>query len=461
MNDTKMDSLRAMDCVFYRNINKVYPVIDHGQGICLYDVDGNEYLDFGAGIAVVNIGYSVPEVIQAMTEQSKRASFIYSAPFTNEPQIRLSKKIIDLAPKDMAKVIFISGGSEAIETAIKLARQYHLEKGNESKYRIVARWTSYHGNTLGALSASGRTLWREYFTPYLQNFIHIYPPYCYRCPYGRQYPECGITCAHELERVIKYESARYISAFIAEPVIGTSATGVTPPPEYYPIIREICDRYDILFICDEVISGLGRTGAGFGIEHWGVSPDIIVTGKGLGGGYTPLAAVIVSESVFDTFASGTRGHTQGYTYAGNPLSAAIGLSVLDYVETHRLIERVSNMEAYLRKKLDELKLLGIVGDVRGKGFLFGVEFVESQTTKAPFPKEYELTRRIVEAALERKLMVIGGMGGMVDGVLGDHLQITPSFIITEKEIDRAVDTLADSIEQVKKDLNIQHGSYSG
>ncbi len=237
-------------------------------------------------------------------------------------------------------------------------------------------------------------------------------------------------------------------------MIGTSAAGVTPPSEYYPLVREICDKYDILFICDEVITGFGRTGAYFGINHWNVKPDIIVTGKGLGGGYTPLAAVVVSEEIYETFANGTGSHTQGYTYAGNPLSAAVGLAVLDYVETHGLVERVAKMERYLKEKLEGLKDLGIVGDVRGKGFLFGVEFVQNRKEKTPFPKEFELTRRIVDAALERGLMVVGGMGGMVDGVLGDHLQITPAFIITQEEIDRAVEILRDATRQVMKDLGV-------
>jgi adenosylmethionine-8-amino-7-oxononanoate aminotransferase len=203
-----------------------------------------------------------------------------------------------------------------------------------------------------------------------------------------------------------------------------------------------------------VITGFGRTGANFGIDHWNTRPDIIVTGKGVGGGYTPLAAVLLGKKIYETFAEGTAGHTQGYTYAGNPLSAAIGLAVLDYVDTNGLIERVAKMEGYLRDKLEGLKSLGIIGDVRGKGFLFGVEFVQDPGTKAPFPGKYGLTQRIVEAALEKKLMVIGGLGGMIDGVLGDHLQITPSFVISEEEIDKAVGILHDAIGQVIKDLNI-------
>jgi len=457
MADSTRDDLRMIDHVFYRDLKRTYPLIDRGQGVHLYDREGNEYLDFGAGIAVVNIGYGVPEVVQAMEVQARKASFIYSAPFTSEPLISLSKKIIDLSPEGMAKVVFVSGGSEAVETAIKLARQYHLECGRESKYRVIARWTSYHGNTLGALSASGRTLWRDYFMPYLQDFPHICAPYCYRCPHDREYPGCGVACAYELERVIRREGEKHITAFIAEPVIGTSAAGVTPPPVYYPIVREICDRYDVLFICDEVITGFGRTGVNFAIDHWGTKPDIIVTGKGLGGGYTPLAAVIVSEGIYEAFLMGSGSHTQGFTYAGNPLSAAIGLAVLDYMERNDIIQRVAGLERHLRRKLEGFADLGIVGDVRGKGFLFGVEFVQNLQQRTPFPRELQLARRIVDAALERRLMVIEGMGGMVDGVLGDHLQITPSLTITEEEIDRAVDILRESIQQVMADLGIGVG----
>ncbi|MBC7234777.1 MAG: aminotransferase class III-fold pyridoxal phosphate-dependent enzyme, partial [Chloroflexi bacterium] len=293
-----------------------------------------------------------------------------------------------------------------------------------------------------------------HFTPLLLDFPHINPPYCYRCPYGRAYPECGVACAWELERTIQLEGPSSIAAFIAEPVIGTSAAGVTPPPEYYGIVRDICNRYDVLFISDEVITGFGRTGANFGIDHWGVVPDMIVTGKGVGGGYSPLAAVIVSETIYETFARGSGTHTQGYTYAGNPLSAAVGLAVLEFVEKNGLVARIARLESYLREKLASLRETGIVGDVRGKGFLMGVEFVRDLETKAPFPLDYRLTSRIVAAALKRRLMVIGGMPGMVDGVLGDHLQITPAFIITEEQIDTAVGILHESICQVKKELRV-------
>jgi adenosylmethionine-8-amino-7-oxononanoate aminotransferase len=297
-------------------------------------------------------------------------------------------------------------------------------------------------------------MWRRLFTPLLQDFPHIPPPYCYRCPFGSCYPECEVACARELEKTIALEGgADSISAFIAEPVVGTSATGLTPPPEYYPIIREICDRHDILFICDEVITGCGRTGQNFGIDHWQVQPDIIVTGKGIGGGYSPLAAVLVNDKVCEAIVAGSASHTQGYTYSGNPLSAAAGLAVLDYIQEHRLIDRVAAKESFLKAQLERLKETGAVGDVRGRGFLMGIEFVRDPLTKDPFPPEQQFSSKVVAAALQRGLMIIGGMGGMIDGVAGDHLQITPAFTISDEQIVWAVDTIKQSIEAVLESLS--------
>ncbi len=449
-----MNDLRAMDRVFYRDLRKKYPIMVRAEGVRLYDDEGNQYLDFGSGIGVVNIGYNVPEINAAMIDQARKTTFVYSAPFTNEAQIRLSKKIIDMSPPGMSKVLLLSGGSLAVEAAIKLARQYHIERGQGSKYKIIARWSSYHGNTLGALSASGRPTWRTYFEPYLLNFPHIPPPYCYRCPYGREYPACAVACARELERVIRFEGPENVSAFIAEPIIGTSAPGVMPPPEYYATIRAICDQYDLLFISDEVITGFGRSGRNFGIEHWDILPDIIVAAKGVGGGYSPLAAVIISQGVYDAFEHGSGTHTQGFTYSGNPLSAAVGSAVLEYIENRDLVGRVAKMGPYLKERLEGLKDTGMVGDVRGLGFLQGVEFVQDSQSKAPFPKEMQLTSRIVAAALKRKLMIIGGMPGLVDADLGDHLQITPAFTITEEEIDTAIEIIRESILEVKQTLGI-------
>jgi adenosylmethionine-8-amino-7-oxononanoate aminotransferase len=249
-----------MSAQVFRDFKKAYSVIVRGKGVFLYDRAGREYLDAVGGISVVNVGHGVPEIVAALREQADKVAFVHGGSFANEAAMALCEELATWAPQGMKHVLLLSGGSEATETAMKLAHQYYLERGKEGKYRIISRWISYHGNTIGALSMSGRTAWRREFTPYLQNFPKIYPPYCYRCPYGKSYPGCGIACAEDLERVITLEGAEGIAAFIAEPVIGTSAAGVTPPPEYYPRIREICDKHDILFIADEVITGaLSRT----------------------------------------------------------------------------------------------------------------------------------------------------------------------------------------------------------
>ena len=285
-----MAEARGDDHIFHRILKEHWPRISHGNGVYLIDADGRRFLDACGGVHVVSIGHGVKEVIDAMHDQARKVSFTYHH-FLSEAQIDLAEKISEMTPPGLERVFFVSGGSEATESAIKIARKYHLETGNPGKYKVVTRWQSWHGNTIGALS--GRTSWRVDYVPYLLDFPHIPPPYCYRCPLGKTYPECHVSCAEELERVIHQEGSDSISAFIAEPILGTSAAGLTPPPEYYPTIREICDRHNILMIVDEVVTGFGRTGANFGINHWDVIPDIMATGKGLSSGYTPIAATIV------------------------------------------------------------------------------------------------------------------------------------------------------------------------
>ncbi len=440
-----------------RDFKRTNPVITRGKGVYIYDREGREYLDAVGGIAVVNVGHGVPEIIAAMTEQAQRVAFVSGGAFANEPAQALAEELATWAPAGMRHVLLLAGGSEATETAMKLARQYHLERGKASKYRVISRWISYHGNTIGALSMSGRTAWRSEFVPYLQHFPKIHPPYCYRCPYGKTYPSCQVACAEDLERVITLEGPDSIAAFIAEPVIGTSAAGVTPPPEYYPRIREICDKYDVLFIADEVITGIGRTGKNFGIEHWGVVPDMITTAKALSSGYAPLAAVILHERVYDAIAQGSGRTTQGFTYSGHPLSAAVGLAVLKYLKAHNLVANAGRIGRLLLERLGTLRRFPIVGDVRGTGLILGVEFVADQTTKRPFPPEAGVTRRIVEATLEQGVVVVPGMSGLIDGVAGDHIQISPPYIFTEANVEQLVSALEVAIQKVMRDVGAPLG----
>jgi len=441
-----------MGAQIFRDFKKSYPVIVRGKGPYLYDREGREYLDAVGGISVVNIGHGVEEVIAAMRAQAERVAFVHGGAFANEPAMALAEELARWAPAGMDKVLLLSGGSEATETAMKLAFQYHLERGKAGKYRIISRWTSYHGNTIGSLSMSGRTAWRRLFAPQLLHFPKIHPPYCYRCPYGQSYPSCKIACAEDLERTITFEGPESIAAFIAEPVIGTSAAGVTPPPEYYPRVREICDKHDVLFIADEVITGVGRTGRNFGIEHWGVVPDIITTAKGLSSGYAPLAAVILHEKVYGAIVKGSGQTTQGFTFSGHPLCCTVGLAVLKYLKEHQLVENAARIGKFMLERLTSLKRFPIVGDVRGLGMLQGVEFVADQATKRPFPAEVGVTRRIVEGALAEGVMIVPGMSGMIDGALGDHIQISPPFVFTEANVEQLVGAVEKAIQKVMREL---------
>jgi len=288
--------------VFYRNLKDSPITITHGEGVYIYDDSGRRYIDAVGGVAVVSIGHGVKDIYDAIARHAHEIAYAYAgANMTTPWQEELARAIISLCPKNMRKVYFVAGGSEANETAIKMARQYHVYRGEASKHKVIARWQSFHGVTMATLSLSGRPSWRELYDPYLTYAPHIVPPYCYRCPFSMTYPSCNVACVEDLETAILLEGPDTVSAFIAEPVIGTSATGIVPVPEYYQRVRAICDKYDILFIADEVLCGYGRTGDNFAIDHWTVEPDIITAGKGIGSGYVPIAATIASEKVMQVF----------------------------------------------------------------------------------------------------------------------------------------------------------------
>ena len=437
--------------VFYRNLHRSYPLVDRGEGVYLYDSQGRRYLDGSGGSLVVSIGHGVKEVAEAALSQMEKVSFAHTSQFTSAPQEELAEALAKLAPGDLNRVIFVSGGSEATESAIKLARQYHLERGKTKKYKIIGRWRSFHGATLGALSAGGQTVRRAPFNPLLLDFPHIPPAYCYRCPYGRPYPGCDLECAWELERAVIGEGVETISAFIAEPIVGAAAGALVPPPEYFRIIREVCDRYDILFIADEVMTGMGRTGMPFAIEQWGVTPDMIITGKGISSGYAPLGAVIVSDRICRVIEGGSGAFIHGHTYMGHPLSCAIGLAVLRYLEDHRLIERAKRMGEALMAELEQLKGHPLVGDVRGKGLMAALELVVDKASKTPFPRDLRVAEAVAGQAFQKGLILYPGSGG-ADGLNGDHILIGPPFIISEPEIKEMVRTLGEALDEIEKGL---------
>jgi adenosylmethionine-8-amino-7-oxononanoate aminotransferase len=440
--------------VFYRNVKSSLETIVRGQGVYLYDSHGRAYLDAVGGTSVVSIGHGVKEIYEAVGRQAAEITYAFGGSFTTRWQEELALKLLSVAPAGMRKVYFMCSGSEANETAVKMARQYHLHRGKQTKHKIIARWQGYHGITLGMLALSGRPSWRQPFDPYLMATPHVSPPYCYRCPYGKTYPECGVACADEIERCILQEGADTVAAFIAEPVIGTSVTGVVPVPEYYKKVREICDRHDILFIADEVLCGYGRTGYPFAIQAWGVLPDIITMGKAITSGYAPLSATIASEKVVEAFANSASGEfTHGSTHSGNALSCFVGVQVYDYMRKHNLFDRPAQIGAYLHERLVALAdKHAVIGDVRGRGLLAGVEFVADRATRTPLPTEAKFTERVVAGARQRGVMVIPGIKDANYGKGGDHIQITPPYIISAEEVDKIVDALDAAIGEVSMGL---------
>lgn len=440
--------------VFYRNLRSEPVTILRGEGVNLYDTEGKRYIDAVGGTAVVSIGHGVSEIYDAIAAHKDEITYVYGATLTNRWQEELSRAILSVAPANMRKVYFVSGGSEANETAIKMARQYHLHRGNAGKHKVIARWQGFHGVTMATLALSGRPSWREPFDPYLMDVPHIQPPYCYRCPFNLSYPGCGIACADELERTILLEGPGTVSAFIAEPVIGTSATGIVPVPEYYRKVREICDRHDVLFIADEVLCGYGRTGHAFAIDHWGVEADIITAGKAIASGYAPLAVAIASEKVVDAYRRSATGEfTHGFTYSGNAFACFVGLQVFNYMQEKRLFQRSAQIGGYLHERLAGLRdRHAMIGDVRGMGLLAGIELVRDRTTREPFPASADLTGRIVAEARARGVLVIPGMKNSNHGKGGDHIQLSPPYVITQGEVDEVVDVLDDVLAGLSREI---------
>jgi adenosylmethionine-8-amino-7-oxononanoate aminotransferase len=442
------------DQVFYRNLRKYYPTVDRGEGIYIYDTEGKQYIDGSGGAAVVGIGHGVEEITEAMVRQAEKISFSHGSQFTSQAAMDLASKLIQLSPKGLSKVYFLSGGSEAVETAVKMARQFQVERGKPEKYKVISRWTSYHGNTLGALALSGHTGRRRYYLPLIQHTPHVAPAYCYRCPFGLDPERCDLECALDLEKTILYEGPDSVSAFIAEPIVGATAGALVPKDGYFQKIREICDRYDILLIVDEVMTGLGRTGKNFGINHWDVIPDMIVASKGLSSGYTPIFVVIAKEEIHRTIREGSGAFVHGHTYNQNPLSSAIACAVIDYLLRHDLISRSAKMGEYFIRSLQSLGHHDFVGDVRGKGLFAGIEFVKDKRTKEPFDPKLRLNVLIGNRAFEKGLITYPGGGG-ADGVRGDHFLLAPPFVITEGEIDKVVSILDETFDEIGREISLK------
>jgi adenosylmethionine-8-amino-7-oxononanoate aminotransferase len=424
------------------------PIISSGKGIFLEDVNGKRYLDAVGGSHVVTIGHGVPEIADVVAEQIRKVSFVGTRHFLNEPELDLAEIIGRMTPEQLNWVYFVSGGAEGTEMALQLTYRYHVARGNPGRTKIIGRDLSYHGGTIAALSMGGNRARKEDVSPYLLDFVQIPPPYCYRCPFGKTYPSCELRCATELAEVIEREGRENISAFIAEPVIGSAGGAIVPPDGYYEEIRRICDEYGILFIADEVITGFGRTGSAFGVDHWSVVPDIMVCSKAIASGYAPLGAVIVDDDIIETIRSSGERLPLRLTYSGNPPSCAAGAAVQRYIERYGLIAQCARVGDLLKSMLVQMADgLSIVGDVRGMGLLLGIELVRDKSTLDPFPRSDHIHERILQEALQRGLILVGGSGAACFPD-GDHLLVTPPYIITPDECRTLVALLGVSISVI-------------
>jgi adenosylmethionine-8-amino-7-oxononanoate aminotransferase len=440
--------------VFTLDPTHYYPTVVSGEGPYVTDDQGKKYLDAIAGIGVSCIGYGRKRVADAMAAQAQRISYAASNVFSNQPSIQLASQLAALTPGDLQYFQFTSGGSEANEVCIKLSRQYHLERGHSDKHKMVSRWISYHGATIGALTVSGMAGRRKMYLPLLQDWPHIPPAYCYRCPFEMSYPACGVACAHALEEKIQEVGADTLMGFIAEPVVGAAGGALVPPPEYWPTIREICDRYDLLLIADEVFTGFGRTGRNFAVDHWNVVPDMITMAKGISGGYAPLGAVAISSRIRATFENNKSPFNHIFTYSGSPIATAAASEVLRIWEEENLVQHAATIGRYFLQQLATLKEHRSVGDVRGLGLFAGIEFVQDQSTKEPFPSETLFAKKVAQIAFENGLTTYPS-SAMADGVRGDAISLFPPLIITEQHVDECVSKLHDALTKVEQSLGIK------
>ena len=454
MPDSTATEASAYSALLRRSFKKTFPPAVRGDGVYLWDARGKQYLDFSGSAAVNFIGHGVAEIAAAMSAQAKQLEFVHSSQFTTPVAEEYAAELLDFAGESFSGgcVYFTCGGSESVETALKLARQYQVEIGQSKRYQVISRGQSYHGSTLGALSVSGNKRRREIYRPMVREFAHVAFPYCYRCVFDctDSCRACGLEYAAELEKAIESADGE-AAAFIVEPISGATLGAVVPPPGYLQSVAEICRRQGVLLIADEVMTGVGRTGRNFASEHWEVAPDLVVAAKGLSSGYAPLGAVIVSKRVADAIAHGSGAFLHGFTYNSHPISLAAGRAVLRVLREQKLVQAADvdepgSIAAMLRSALDELRDAKAVGDVRGIGLLWGVEFVADKTTKQPFASDWNFAGRVAQAAVKRGLLVYP-MQGCVDGVSGDHVLIAPPAVIAAEQIDWAVKRLKEAIEE--------------
>jgi adenosylmethionine-8-amino-7-oxononanoate aminotransferase len=434
--------------VFRRSNVADPPVAVEAFGSTIRGADGREYLDAAGGAIVVNVGHGRREIADAMADQAARLSYAHGSAFTTEPLEAYAREVAPYLPLDDPAIYPVSGGSEAIETALKLARAYHLARGETERWIVVARWGSYHGNTLGALDLSGRKPLRRPYEGWLGRFRHVSAAYPYRAGLeGANALGTADALAAELDRTFEAAGPATVAAFVAEPIVGATLAAAVPPDGYWPAIAEVCQRHGVLLIADEVMTGFGRTGRWFALDHWGVRPDILVAAKGASSGYWPFGFAAASDEVYRTVTGAASPFVHGFTYSHSPVGAAVAREVLRILETESLVEA----SAIKGERLMTLANAALgdhpaVGEIRGRGLMVGVELVADRETRAPFPRSARLTEAVVRAARDRGVLLYSGTGN-ANGVDGDTLLLGPPFVVTDPELERIVAALAESIEE--------------
>ena len=424
-------------------------VVQEAEGIRLKATDGREYIDGLAGVFTVSLGHGNRGIIDAITAQLNTLAFAPPLHGTNPAAIALAKVLTEFAPPGFGAVKFVSGGSEATEAAMKIARQYHVNRGNARKYKIIAKYGAYHGATMGALSAGGGWERKSVFEPLMGNFLHVHPPYCYRCPFGKTYDNgaCGITCADLVEKTIVAEDPATVAAIIMEPVSISSAGFVAPPREFFTLLREYCDRHDILLIFDEIITGFGRLGTNFGADYYGVVPDLIACGKGMSSGYAPLAAVLIQDHVNQAFLGTAEERVEfhhGHTFGGNPVACAAGLAAMQQIEEQNLVEHARLMGEKMRARLEAMRATyPMIGEVRGAGLLQGVELVADRDSRKAYGSGVKPGKMVERAARQR---------GLIFRCATDYVAFAPPLVSTPADIDEMCDILDSSLAEVQEAL---------
>ena len=436
--------------LFYQSRSR-RPQLDRADGVYMWDINGKRYLDGSSGAMVSNIGHSNQNVLNAMRQQMEKATFGYRLHFETDPSEKLASKTASLTPPGLDRVFFVSGGSEAVESAIKLARQYALAIDQSSRWKVISRAPSYHGCTLGALALTGYSTLTEPFAPMMRVMPKIPAPRAYLDGLDMDDPATGHYYADMLEEKILHEGADSVLAFIVEPVGGASTGALVPPAGYMPRIREICDRHGVLLIHDEVMSGGGRTGRFFAAEHWQTNPDIIAISKGFGAGYAPLGAMIAHDRVVDAVLD-AGGFAHGFTYAGNPLACSAGLAVIKEIEENSMMENAAASGALLKRRLEDLMTRHeMIGDVRGQGLLLAFELVSDRKTMTPLPVGLNAFNRLVDIAYDNGLIIYSRRTR--DGIEGDHFLVCPPMIATPEHVDEIIDKLDKSLQQFGAEIS--------